>query len=275
MSSPPPKSDHTVAPAWALTIGHAMYAYSQINPTSATPEIIKAWKSISSFLESSDTNTRTSASTALTKVAQSFSAELIAQKNSPVQKIVAQVGTALESVAYARAIPEVLSVITALVWNLRHRASKTGPTAAEQLLIPLIKRISELRIQKTFEYKEAADVTLGMAMHVMGPHVVLEALPLNLEPGTRKPGEEPKAFLLPLLSQSHPSPLAHFIRYFVPLSEKMFDLQQTAESSGRQSEAKVWNVLMGQVWSGLVGYCWGTPDLKEVCASLEESHAIY
>jgi ribosomal RNA-processing protein 12 len=70
--------------------------------------------------------------------------------------------------------------------------------------------------------------------------------------------------MLPLLSQPHPSPLRHFVTYFVPLSERMFDLQQAADSEGRQSEAKVWSVLVGQVWSGFVGYCWATPDLKEV-----------
>lgn len=79
-----------------------------------------------------------------------------------------------------------------------------------------------------------------------------------------QPGQEPRAFLLPLISQPHPSPLGHFVSYFVPLSERMFDLQQTAATQGRQSEAKVWNVLVGQVWSGLSGYCFETPDLKEV-----------
>lgn len=44
----------------------------------------------------------------------------------------------------------------------------------------------------------------------------------------------------------------------------MFDLQQTAETEGRQSEAKVWKVLIGQVWAGLSGYCYGSPNLKEV-----------
>lgn len=44
----------------------------------------------------------------------------------------------------------------------------------------------------------------------------------------------------------------------------MFDLQQKAETEGRQSEAKVWSVLVGQVWSGLVGYCYATADLKQV-----------
>lgn len=71
-----------------------------------------------------------------------------------------------------------------------------------------------------------------------------------------------------MLSQPHPSPLGHFVAYFVPLTERMFDLQQTAEAEGRQSEAKLWNVLVHQIWSGLYGYCWGTLDLKEVRPSV-------
>jgi hypothetical protein len=44
----------------------------------------------------------------------------------------------------------------------------------------------------------------------------------------------------------------------------MFDLQQTAEVEGRASEAKVWSVLVVQIWTGLPGYCYGTPDLTKV-----------
>jgi ribosomal RNA-processing protein 12 len=85
-----------------------------------------------------------------------------------------------------------------------------------------------------------------------------------LEPADRKAGGEARAFLLPLLPPPHPSPLGHFVSYFVPLTERMFDLQSTAESDNRQSEAKVWSVLVAQIWAGLPGYCWGTPDLKQV-----------
>ena len=81
----------------------------------------------------------------------------------------------------------------------------------------------------------------------------------------RQAGREPRAFLLPLLAQPHPSPLGHFVSYFVPLTERMFELQSTAETEGRQAEAKVWSVLIEQIWVGLPGYCWGTPDLKQVC----------
>lgn len=44
----------------------------------------------------------------------------------------------------------------------------------------------------------------------------------------------------------------------------MFDYQQTAEAEGRASEAKVWSVLVSQIWNGLPGYCHGTVDLKTV-----------
>lgn len=44
----------------------------------------------------------------------------------------------------------------------------------------------------------------------------------------------------------------------------MFDLQQTAEGANRQSEAKVWSVLVEQIWQGFPSYCWGPPDLQKV-----------
>ena len=44
----------------------------------------------------------------------------------------------------------------------------------------------------------------------------------------------------------------------------MFDLQQKASADGRESEAKVWNVLIAQIWNGLSAYCSCAPDLREV-----------
>lgn len=43
----------------------------------------------------------------------------------------------------------------------------------------------------------------------------------------------------------------------------MFNLQNKAEKEGRQSEAKVWNVLISQVWVGFAGYCHAPPDVKD------------
>jgi ribosomal RNA-processing protein 12 len=44
----------------------------------------------------------------------------------------------------------------------------------------------------------------------------------------------------------------------------MFDLEQKAKSEDRLSEAKVWAVLIAQVWAGLPGYCWSKADTPEV-----------
>ncbi|KAF9482107.1 NUC173-domain-containing protein [Pholiota conissans] len=269
LSSPPSKSDFVLAASWVQVLGGALVAYNTVDSKAASAELTKVWKCVWNFLDSSDAGTRKAAATALTSVTTCFTPDLIEdasqdrEGSTSIRKVITQVSKALDALLYARAIPEILSIISSLITNLQYRDSKDSPIAAELLLSPLVMRVAELRISTGFEYKEAADATLAVAMRVLGPAVLLEMLPLNLEPASRQPGDEPRAFLLPLLAQPHSSPLSHFVSYFVPLSERMFDLQQKSETEGRQSEAKVWSVLVGQVWAGLAGYCTGTPDLKE------------
>lgn len=92
---------------------------------------------------------------------------------------------ALTSLPYARAVPELLVVLSSLVRSLDYRETKTAPIAAEILLAPIITQISELRVSKDFEFKEAADATLSTAMGVLGPAALLKILPLNLDPKSR------------------------------------------------------------------------------------------
>ncbi|CDO72515.1 hypothetical protein BN946_scf184980.g56 [Trametes cinnabarina] len=273
LSSPPIKTDAALNSAWANVLGNTMLAYHHTNAEECATHLTKVWKALWSLLESPDGITRKSAAQALSSLCKCFTPATIkaavkekdsAEPKNPIRKIIMQTTAALDSLAYARAIPEVLLVISSLIENLRFRnGSRKTTTAAEQLLLPLITKIADFRIQKTFEHKEAVDATLSTAMKILGPQVILRALPLNLETVDRQAGREPRAFLLPLLAQPHPSPLAHFVSYFVPLTERMFDLQTTAETEGRHSEAKVWSVLVEQIWMGLPGYCWGTIDLKE------------
>ncbi|GBE81173.1 hypothetical protein SCP_0309000 [Sparassis crispa] len=267
------KVDPTFAPAWAGVLGNAMLAFHAADAEACAAEVGKVWKALWPLLEETDTSTRKAAAQALGMLAQCFTHSFITativergqdEHKSVIGRIISQVTKALDSLTFARSIPELLTVISCLLANLRYRGdSRASPTAAELLLLPLVACIGERRIQKNFEHKEAADATLGTAMCVLGPEVLLRALPLNLEPADRLGGREPRAFLLPLLSQPHPSPLGHFVSYFVPLTERMFDLQQKAETEGRQSEAKVWSVLVEQIWNGLSGYCWGTVDLQQ------------
>jgi ribosomal RNA-processing protein 12 len=290
LSSPPIKTDFTVSPAWVQVLGDAMQLYHVVDTEACGHQLSKVWKSVWNFIDSNDSATRKSAAHSLGKISQCFPTSLIStaiadpQGPCTINKIISQVRQALENIAYARSIPELLDVISNLITGLKYRPSRRSPTAAETLILPLISQVGDLRTRRDFEFKEDADATLRVAMQVLGPEVLLRVLPLNLEPEKRsarlscytfmklillrKAGGEARAYLLPLLTQPHPSPLGHFISYFVPLSERMFDLQQTAESEGRASEAKVWSVLIGQIWAGLVGYCHAPIDLKEVHATM-------
>ncbi|KAF8070663.1 armadillo-type protein [Lyophyllum atratum] len=250
LSSPPSRSDTILSPAWVQVLGNAFSVYRATDTDEHAREFGKVWKTIWSFLESSDASTRKASAQSLDVLCRCFTPALISaalrdkESKSTLLKLINQTMKALDSLAYAQCY---------------------APAAIcpESLLLPLIEHIGELRIQKGFEHKEAADATLATAMRILGPEVLLRVLPLNLEPSDRQAGREPRAYLLPLLSQPHPSGMSHFVSYFVPLSERMFDLQLTAEAEDRSSEAKVWSVLVAQIWSGFVGYCHGTPDLKE------------
>ena len=191
LSSPPLRSDAALTAAWAGVLGHTMLAYRQHNAEECVAEVGKVWKAIWNLLDSQDAATRKAAAEALSMLGQCFTPALIAaaikekdsaEKKSVLGKIISQTTDALDSLAYARAIPHVLSVASSLVENLRYRGgSRKNPTAAEQLLQPLVTKVADLRVQKTFEHKEAADATLSTAMRVLGPQVLLRWLPLNLE----------------------------------------------------------------------------------------------
>ncbi|KAJ7647107.1 armadillo-type protein [Roridomyces roridus] len=268
LASPPSKAGATLSPAWVQVLGSAMVSYHSTDPDAASSEFGPVWKTVWTFLESSDSATKAAAAQSLDLLTRCItpsmvdSAILEPEPRSTLGKVIVQITKALDSLTYAGATPQLLSVISSLIARLHHKADGTK-TAAEALLLPLITRVGDLRTQKGFEFKEHADATLAAAMRVLGPQSLLAALPLNLEPSDRQEGREPRAYLLPLLAQPHPSPLSHFVSYFVPLSERMFGLQQEAETEGRQSQAKLWSVLIGQIWTGLSGYCWATADLKE------------
>ena len=195
LSSSPTKTDTTLASVWAAVLGNCMLALHATDPEKSAKTVSKAWKAAWPLLESQDTEARKAGSQALKQVVQCFTPSLIQaalsesgsqEKKSVIGRIISQTTKAFDVLSFARSIPELLSVVSSLVENLRYRSGqRTSTTAAEQLLLPLITKVGDLRVQKTFEYKEAADATLGTAMRVLGPKVLLKALPLNLEPADR------------------------------------------------------------------------------------------
>lgn len=184
-----------MSPAWALVLAKALTSYKETSPDGFVSELPRAWKSAWELLESTDRDTRGSATEALDLISTCFTSSLIEKAlsdkrqgtdNSIVARIVSQVRKALDSLAFARSIPALLSVISSLVRALRYRGgAATDPTAAEILMTGIVEKIGTLRTQKNFEYKEDADRTLGVIMGVIGPEALLKILPLNLEPSDR------------------------------------------------------------------------------------------
>lgn len=192
LSSAPSKSDNAQTPAWLDLLGTAFSS----GPVAfqADEDLGTAFKSIFSYFESTDAVIRTNTSIALTSlVSKSFTPSMIeaavaesGQKKpkSLVGKILAHVRMSLDALPYARAMPQMLSVLASLLHALRHRphnaASDFPPTAAELLLLDVIEKIGELRVKKSFEHKEAAEEVLKAAISVLGPEVILRVLPLGL-----------------------------------------------------------------------------------------------
>ena len=194
LSSPPAKTDAAIASAWLGLLGNALLAYKDADPQASVGELGKVWKAVWAFLESSDATIRKASCQSLSLLAQCFTPAFIApairelgesEPASALGKIVLQTEKAFESLALARSMSELLFAVSALVSNLRYREELAGPTAAEVLLLPLVQRIGKIRTEKNFEHKEAADRVLSQAMATMGPAVLLNALPLNLEPPDR------------------------------------------------------------------------------------------
>ena len=141
------------------------------------------WKAVFPSLESEHAPTRKAAASSLICITECFSD---AVDPITLDNFTSQLTTALNSVTYVRAITEVLSVISAFIIGLSYRPNdRESPTAAETHTLPLLEKLSDLRIKPGFQQKEAVDGVLRAALSVMGAHVLLRTLPLNLEPGDR------------------------------------------------------------------------------------------
>jgi ribosomal RNA-processing protein 12 len=189
-----PEVDKGIAPVWLGLLGNGFLVYKNTDPRASAGELWEVWKAVWAFLESSDVTVRKASCQSLELLAQCLTPETIrlamqergqSEPKSTLGRIVGDAEKAFQSLAFARSMSELLLAISALISNLRYREMPAGPTAAEVLLLPLVQRIGNMRTEKNFEHKGAADRVLSQAMGTIGPAVLLNALPLNLEPADR------------------------------------------------------------------------------------------
>lgn len=173
----------------------------------------------------------------------------------------------LTSSRYAgSALPHVIALSKALFLRLRLRPEGFGSVrtlpVATTLLSKMLVLVGKMREEERFEWKREAEAVLDAAIKVCGPEWVLGIIPLGLDEGSNP--AKARAWLLPLLKPSITNTrLGHFREYFVPLSAYLYGKAEAARSAEKGMEAKVWETLVGQIWSLLSGYCEFPTDLVE------------
>lgn len=149
--------------------------------------------------------------------------------------------------------------------------------ASSPYLVGAFKVIAALRCEPSFSEKEACDEVIGAAIRWFGPELILQILPLDLEPG--KSANTGKAWLLPLLRDNiFNSHLSQFCNYFVALSSAIENEVSTLNPKQAGVQIKVYEALNDQVWSLLPRYCDLPLDLIEsFTSSFAEflSNALY
>lgn len=246
----PEQNDSQLLPPWLAVVarGHAVYA--QVDPDVALAALPALFTTIAAFLESPAYSIRTSASQCLVSLATTVvpdSALLdITRSTEAIFGAIAKTTTDLLSVRFQGAWKEVFEVLSALLDKLRWRSTP--------LLDDAIKLIGNLRSNEGFQGKKEADDVLGRAVRAMGPDAVLAILPLNL--AAPRPGAPGRAWMLPTLrAWVGNAPLAHFRAFFVPLSESFFQRVVDAGDGEKTVEVKIFETLVGQIWSLFPGYC--------------------
>ncbi|KAG9092024.1 hypothetical protein FRC07_011739, partial [Ceratobasidium sp. 392] len=186
-------------------------------------------------------------------------------KKTSLGLILATLQTSLDSVSAASsgALGNILAVVASVIGALGTNSEVGGVTPAVTLAPPLLTAVGTLRGAKGFVWREKADDVIAAAIRAMGPAAFLDVLPMHLIPDKEAPTRDGRAYLLPLLAANlvpRTANIGHFVTHFVPLSEKLFELQSTTEKEG---ERKIWEVCINQVWACFRGYCTGLAGLKE------------
>jgi ribosomal RNA-processing protein 12 len=173
--------------------------------------------------------------------------------------------------------------------NSTSTSNSKSNSPAQLLLLDSVVAVADLRQQPGFAEKEKVDDVVGMAFEVMGVEAVLKVLPLNIEPdawvfsllsflfsiqtrliktprdSSGKVPQPGRAHLLPLMrSRITNDSLLFFTTKLVPMSERSFERKVKAEEGNRPGEAKVWEVVIGQIWDCLPGFVDLARDLREV-----------
>ncbi|XP_037598517.1 RRP12-like protein [Cebus imitator] len=124
-----------------------------------------------------------------------------------------------------------------------------------------LQSLCDLRLSPHFPHTAALDQAVGAAVTSMGPEVVLQAVPLEID-GSEETLDFPRSWLLPVIRDHvQETRLGFFTTYFLPLANtlksKAMDLAQAVHTV----ESKIYDTLQWQIWTLLPGFCTRPTDV--------------
>ncbi|NXU48748.1 RRP12 protein, partial [Turnix velox] len=138
---------------------------------------------------------------------------------------------------------------------------KTCGKQCHSIMRKCLQSLCDLRLSPHFPYTAEVDQAVGAAMSSMGPEVVLEAVPLEID-GKEETLDFPRSWLLPLLRDHvQGARLGFFTSYFLPLAATLKSRAMEFTEAGKSVEAKIYDTLQWQVWALLPGFCTHPTDV--------------
>ncbi len=245
----PSINDVTLLSQWLAAITRGYGALSELNQEVAFRRLPDLVKTVFVYFETNShevhyANSQCLGSLLSTCIPDTYPIKPSAEGDGLVSQIASTILQGLGT-RYRAALPEACDVIIAAFDQLRYRSSP---------LLPCLSSISHLRASDTFEHREKADQVIGAVVRAVGPQVVLDILPLNLE--REKPSDPGRAWLLPILRTNiSNTDLQHFFSFFVPLSERIHENVLSNHKREMNMETKIWTTLFEQIWALFPGYC--------------------
>ncbi|NXC39665.1 RRP12 protein, partial [Penelope pileata] len=131
-----------------------------------------------------------------------------------------------------------------------------------------LQSLCDLRLSPHFPYTAEVDLAVGAAVAAMGPEVLLEAVPLQID-GKEESLDFPRSWLLPVLRDYvQDTRLGFFTSYFLPLAATLKSRALEYAQAGKSLESKIYDTLQWQVWTLLPGFCTHPTDVVEAFKGL-------
>ncbi|XP_058910671.1 RRP12-like protein [Kogia breviceps] len=132
---------------------------------------------------------------------------------------------------------------------------------AHPVMKKCLQSLCDLRLSPYSPHVAALDRAVGAAVASMGPEVVLEAVPLEID-GSEETLDFPRSWLLPVIRDHvRETRLGFFTAYFLPLATTLKRKAMDLAQAGGTVESKIYDTLQWQIWTLLPGFCTRPTDV--------------